>query len=182
MDGPFGDDGGTLPPILAVKTDTRGRQLIANNGHRRSFARRRGRASAISRNGKLWNVSMGLHQSGLMFASRITFPHFSVSSNMNFPKSEDVIDIGSIWNFQPRFLGQSGLAPDELITAPHLSVSSATNFPKLAAEPGDRWCPDRQAVPSFWSRNRDLISLFSVLTISMDLFLGKPAPNHWLAS
>ncbi len=48
MDGPFGDDGGMLPPILAVKTDTRGRQLIANNGHRRSFARRRGRASACN--------------------------------------------------------------------------------------------------------------------------------------
>jgi hypothetical protein len=38
---------------------------------------------------------MGLHQSGLMLDSRITFSHFLVSSNMNFPKSEDVINIGS---------------------------------------------------------------------------------------
>ena len=32
---------------------------------------------------------------GLMPANLITLPHLSVSSDMNFPKSADVIDIGS---------------------------------------------------------------------------------------
>src|SRR5262249_53016736 len=43
---------------------------------------------AFSRNGTLWNMGSGLpHQSALMFAARITLPHFSVSSAMSLLKS-----------------------------------------------------------------------------------------------
>ena len=38
------------------------------------------------------------HQSALMLRARITLPHFSVSSAMNFPNAADVIDIGSTPN------------------------------------------------------------------------------------
>ena len=62
---------------------------------------------------------MGLHQSGLMFASRITFPHFSVSSNMNFPKSEDVIDIGSA----PKPISRALLVGLASLTVSQISVS-----------------------------------------------------------
>jgi hypothetical protein len=61
-----------------------------DNGHRSArSARQKSANSGLCRrspNGKLWNVFMGLHQSGLMLDSRITFSHFLVSSNMNFSK------------------------------------------------------------------------------------------------
>jgi ABC-type uncharacterized transport system permease subunit len=43
---------------------------------------------ATSRNEGLWNVgACGPAYSGLILAARITLPHFSVSSSMNFPKA-----------------------------------------------------------------------------------------------
>src|SRR5262245_4209204 len=44
----------------------------------------------------LRNIGSGLpRQSGLMFAARITLPHFSVSSATSFPNSAGVIGMGS---------------------------------------------------------------------------------------
>src|SRR5215472_5586481 len=42
----------------------------------------------------LRNIRWRTRYSGLMLAARITLPHFSVSSAMNFPKSAGVIGIG----------------------------------------------------------------------------------------
>ena len=70
---------------------------------------------------------MGLHQSGLMLDSRITFSHFLVSSNMNFPKSEDVINIGSA----PKPIRRAllvGSASTALISLLSLSTTSAGVF------------------------------------------------------
>ena len=81
---------------------------------------------------------MGLHQSGLMLDSRITFSHFLVSSNMNFPKSEDVINIGSA----PKPISRAllvGSASTALISLLSLSTTSAGVFFRRAdAVPTDR--------------------------------------------
>src|SRR5262249_34305203 len=84
---------------------------------------------------------------------------------------------------RPGILSQSGLAPEDLTTAPHFSVSSATNFPRSTDEPGQT-VVHRSASRAFilLSARTMLISLFSVSTIAVDVFLCNPAPNHWLAS
>src|SRR5262245_48453033 len=93
-----------------------------------------------SRNGALWNTwRKCTHHSGLMFAARITLPHFSVSSAMCLAKSAG----------EPG----SAVAPSSAIRA--LILGSA---------------------------NAALISLLSLSTISVGVFLGAPMPNQALAS
>src|SRR5262249_6637310 len=41
-----------------------------------------------------YGTSRGIAYIGLMLAARITLPHFSVSSAMNFPNSAEVINVG----------------------------------------------------------------------------------------
>src|SRR5215813_8577741 len=68
-----------------------------------------------------------LGYSGLMFAARITLPHFSVSSAINFPKSVGVIGFGE----PPRSAILAcivGLASPALISLLSVSMISAGVF------------------------------------------------------
>src|SRR5215831_19437954 len=62
--------------------------------------------------------------SALMLASRITLPHFSVSSAMSLPKSADVIDIRSTPKPASRVF-MRGSAATALISLLSLSITSA---------------------------------------------------------
>ncbi len=77
--------------------------------------------------------------SGLMFAARISLPHFSVSSEMSFPNSSGE--------------STSTMPPKSASCAFILGLARAT-----------------------------LISLLSLSTISVGVFLGTPTPYHPLAS
>src|SRR5262245_4457660 len=61
--------------------------------------------------------------SALMLRARITLPHFSVSSAMNFPNAADVIDIGSTPKPASRAL-MAGSAAMALISLLSLSITS----------------------------------------------------------
>src|SRR5215471_13921295 len=63
-------------------------------------------------------------QSALMLAARITLPHFSASSSMNFPNAADVIDIGSTPKLASRAF-MRGSAATALISVLSLSITSA---------------------------------------------------------
>src|SRR5262249_34538939 len=79
--------------------------------------------------------------------------------------------------------GYSGLMPANLITLAHFSVSSAINFPKSAGEPGSTAAPcsaNRALIVG--SARPALISLLSLSTLSVGVFLGAPTPNHTDAS
>src|SRR5262249_57817411 len=79
--------------------------------------------------------------------------------------------------------GHSGLMRADLITLPHFSVSSAMNLPKSAGEPGSTVLPTSASRALILASSRPaLISLFSLLTISAEVFLGAPTPKKPLAS
>src|SRR5215510_951335 len=78
---------------------------------------------------------------------------------------------------------QSTLMLRARITLPHLSVSSAINLPKSPGESAST-VPPRSARRTFMlgSARAALISLLSLSTISVGVFLGAPTPYHWLDS
>jgi hypothetical protein len=80
----------------------------------------------ISLNGILWNIDPAANgpHSAVMLRARITLPHFSVSSAMNFPKAADVIDIGSTPKPANRAF-MRGSAAMALISLLSLSITSA---------------------------------------------------------
>src|SRR3954454_15602114 len=80
-------------------------------------------------------------------------------------------------------LPHSGFAPENFTTLPHFSVSSAISLPKSADEPAST-VPPKSAIRDFMlgSPRAALISLFSVSTISADVFLGAPRPCTALVS
>src|SRR6478609_10127151 len=65
--------------------------------------------------------------SGLMLAARITLPHFSVSSAMNFPSSAGVIGIGTA-PMSANCAAIFGSARDTLISMLRLLTISAAVF------------------------------------------------------
>ena len=69
------------------------------------------------------------------------------------------------------------------INFPHFSVSSAMSLPKSAGEP-ESTLPPRSAsfILSLASARPALISILSLSTISMGVWLGKPMPNQELTS
>src|SRR6266566_3503883 len=74
----------------------------------------------------LWNIDPAANEphSALMLRARITLPHFSVSSAMNFPKAADVIDIGSTPKPASRAF-MRGSAAMALISLLSLSITPA---------------------------------------------------------
>src|SRR5262249_56578252 len=84
------------------------------------------------------------------------------------------------WIELPR---QSALMLDARITLPHLPVSSAINLPKSRGESAST-VPPRSARLTFMlgSARAALISLLSLSTISVGVFLGAPMPYQPLAS
>jgi hypothetical protein len=78
---------------------------------------------------------------------------------------------------------QSALMLAARITLPHFSVSSAISFPKSAGEPAST-VPPRSASRDFilGSARARLISLLSLSTIPVGVFLGAPMPYQPLAS
>src|SRR6516164_467729 len=92
--------------------------------------RRRGRVRAAARRRDSQDGRYGIFrrggvdQSALMLASRITLPHFSVSSAISRPNSPDVIDIGSTPKLASRaFMMES--AAMALISLLSLSITLA---------------------------------------------------------
>ena len=78
---------------------------------------------------------------------------------------------------------QSALMPANFTTLAHFSVSSAMNFPKSSGVIGVGTPPrsaSRSLIPG--SARPVLISLLSLSTISMGVFLGAFMPNQVLAS
>src|SRR5262245_6460228 len=86
-------------------------------------------------------------------------------------------------NIWPDRAGHSGLMFAARITLPHFSVSSAMSLAKSAGE-STSTSPPRSASRALilGSARPALISLLSLSTISVGVFLGAPMPNHWLAS
>src|SRR5262249_51884094 len=79
----------------------------------------------VSRNGRYGIFRLGgVDQSALMLASRISLPHFSVSSAISRLNSPDVIDIGSTPKLASRtfMIESAGMA---LISLLSLSIPSA---------------------------------------------------------
>src|SRR4029077_9323167 len=76
-----------------------------------------------------------------------------------------------------------GLILAARVTLPHFSVSSVMSLPKSAGESASA-VPPRPATRAFilGSARAALISLLSLSTISVGVFLGVPMPNHPLAS
>src|SRR5262249_61992737 len=75
------------------------------------------------------------------------------------------------------FPDHSGLAPENLTTLPHFSISSVMSLPKAAGEPGITVPPKSASrALSFESAKPTLISMFSLLTNSLGVFLGAAAP------
>ena len=69
------------------------------------------------------------------------------------------------------------------ITLAHFSVSSAINLPKSAGEPVSTTPPaSASRALTLGSASAALISLLSLSTISVGVFLGAPTPNQVLAS
>src|SRR5262245_29661300 len=86
----------------------------------------------------------------------------------------------TLWNVR---LHQSALAPENLITSAHFSVSVAMNLAKSEDEPGNTAAPrSANRAFSFGSARPALISLLSLSTISVGVFLGTPIPCQPLAS
>src|SRR5262245_42893073 len=77
----------------------------------------------------------------------------------------------------------SGLILTAWITLPHFSVSAAMCLPKSAGEHVSAVAPS-SAIRALilGSANAALISLLSLSTISVGVFLGAPMPNQALAS
>src|SRR6516225_828019 len=78
---------------------------------------------------------------------------------------------------------QSGFAPENLTTLAHFSVSSTTSLPKSAGEPGSTVqpsSPSRAFIPG--SARAALVSLLSLSTIDIGVFLGAAKPVQSLAS
>src|SRR5262245_830458 len=72
-----------------------------------------------------YGISIRLpRQSAVMLAARITLPHFSVSSTINFPTAADVIDIGSTPKPASRAF-MVGSVVTALISLSSLSITSA---------------------------------------------------------
>src|SRR5215471_4281624 len=89
----------------------------------------------------------------------------------------------TLWNIGPGLPGHSGLMPADLITLPHFSVSSAISLAKSAGEPGRTVAPrSASRAVILGSARAALISLLSLSTISIGVFLGAPMPNQKLAS
>src|SRR5262245_2946003 len=77
----------------------------------------------------------------------------------------------------------SAFMPENLTTLAHFAVSSTMSLAKSAGEPASVM-PPRSASRAFklGSARQVLISVLSLLTISVGVFLGAPTPNHALAS
>src|ERR1700730_6682470 len=77
----------------------------------------------------------------------------------------------------------SGLMPASFTTLPHFAVSPAMCFPKSAGESAST-VPPKSASRAFilGSARAALISLLSLSTIAMGVFLGAPKPPQKLAS
>src|SRR6516165_5897883 len=80
-------------------------------------------------------------------------------------------------------LHHSAFTPENLTTLAHFAVSSTMSLAKSAGEPASVM-PPRSASRAFklGSARQALISVLSLLTISVGVFLGAPRPNHALAS
>src|SRR6516165_2733067 len=77
----------------------------------------------------------------------------------------------------------SGLIPANLTTLPHFSVSSTISLLKSAGEPASTVPPRSTSRALILGSARPaLISLLSLSTTSMGVFLGAPTPNQVLAS
>ena len=67
------------------------------------------------------------------------------------------------------------------ITSAHFAVSSAISFPKSAGEPKRTVLPSSTTLALiFGSARAALISMLSLSTISVEVFLGRPMPNQEL--
>src|SRR6516162_11590688 len=81
------------------------------------------------------------------------------------------------------FPNHSGLAPENLTTLPHFSISSVMSLPKAAGEPGITVPPTSASrALSLESAKPALISMLSLSTISLGVFLGAATPYQALAS
>src|SRR5206468_9742118 len=79
--------------------------------------------------------------------------------------------------------GYSGLMLADRITLPHLSVSSAMSLPKSLGDPGSAVPPKSASRALILGSARPrLISLLSLSTISLGVFLGATTLNHALDS
>src|SRR6516164_6310911 len=98
-------------------------------------------------------------------------------------RCEDGFAVRDLWNVALRPPGQSALMPVNFTTLPHFSVSSAISFAKSAGEPGRVVAPNSASRAFILGSARPaLISLLSLSTISVGVFLGAPTPNQGLAS
>src|SRR5262245_12515417 len=80
-------------------------------------------------------------------------------------------------------LHHSAFTPENLTTLAHFAVSSTMSLAKSSGEPASVM-PPRSASRAFklGSARQALISMLSLLTISVSVFLGAPTPNQALAS
>src|SRR5262249_54137483 len=86
-------------------------------------------------------------------------------------------------NISPGRADHSALMLRARITLPHFSVSSAISLAKSAGEPGRTVAPrSASRAVILGSARAALISLLSLSTISIGVFLGAPMPNQKLAS
>src|SRR5262245_46109143 len=115
----FAPESGQLASVSACRVRATSRHMHAANSTAIRLPRRH------SRNETLWNIGWGQpRQSALRLAARITLPHFSVWSAMNFPNSADVINTGST----PRPASRAfmrGSTATALISLLSLSITSA---------------------------------------------------------
>src|SRR5262249_41247905 len=79
--------------------------------------------------------------------------------------------------------GSLGFVPPDLTTLPHFSISSVMSLPKAAGEPGITVPPKSASrALSLESAKPTLISMLSLSTISLGVFLGAATPYQALAS
>src|SRR6185369_8727705 len=82
-----------------------------------------------------------------------------------------------LWNNSAINGPHSALSPANFTTLPHFSLSWAISLPKSAGEPVSAVPPRSPSrALSFGSASAALTSLFSLSTISTDVFLGPPMP------
>src|SRR5262245_47711368 len=109
--------------------------------------------------------------------------HVSRSGRSPSPNSKTVVRLTGFMECHLGLPDHSALMLAARITLPHFSLSSAMNWPKSAGEPGSAVAPS-SAIRALilGSANAALISLLSLSTISVGMFLGAPMPNQALAS
>src|SRR6516164_5931532 len=88
-----------------------------------------------------------------------------------------------IWNIWQDRADHYALMPANFTALPHFSVSSAMSLPKSAGEPASNMPPMSASCALILGSARPaLISLLSLSTTSVGVFLGAPTPNQTLSS